>query len=97
MHNQISTDLHELNQNWSGDKNYYEARKIVGALIQKITFSEWLPAILGTDGMKKLGLYKGYNPETTPSIANVFATAAFRFGHALIKPIIRRLVQGSDI
>ena len=90
-HNRIGADLHGLNPHWSGDKVYYETRKIVGAMIQRVTYAEWLPALLGGDGMAKLGTYRGYDQAVNPAVMNVFATAAFRFGHALIKPIIRRL------
>ena len=90
-HNRLGEELHELNPHWSGDRVYLEARKIVGAIIQRVTYNEWLPAVLGKEGMDKIGSYHGYDQTVNPSIWNVFATAAFRFGHALIKPIIRRL------
>lgn len=90
-HNRFAEELHKLNPHWPGDQVYLETRKIIGAIIQRITYNEWLPAILGADGMAKLGSYHGYDETVNPAIQNVFATAAFRFGHALIKPIIRRL------
>lgn len=41
--------------------------------------------------MLKLGSYSGYNNKINPSVANVFATAALRFGHTLINPFLLRL------
>ena len=35
--------------------------------------------------------YEGYNPNIDPSISNVFATSALRFGHTLINPVLARL------
>ena len=38
-----------------------------------------------------MGPYNGYNPNINAGIFNAFATAAFRFGHTLINPILYRL------
>uniref|UniRef100_H2MU80 Peroxidasin n=1 Tax=Oryzias latipes TaxID=8090 RepID=H2MU80_ORYLA len=90
-HNRIATELLRLNPHWDGDTIYHEARKIVGAQMQHITYSHWLPKILGEVGMKMLGPYKSYDPNVNAGIFNAFATAAFRFGHTLINPILYRL------
>lgn len=90
-HNRIARQLHELNPTWEGDKIYQETRKIVGAEMQHITYQHYLPKILGKEGMDFLGNYEGYKPDTDASIFNGFATAAYRFGHSLINPILRRL------
>uniref|UniRef100_G3WLQ4 Peroxidasin like n=1 Tax=Sarcophilus harrisii TaxID=9305 RepID=G3WLQ4_SARHA len=90
-HNRIATELFTLNPHWDGDTIYNEARKIVGAQMQHITYSHWLPKILGEHGMKMLGNYKGYNPNVNSGIINSFATAAFRFGHTLINSVLYRL------
>ncbi|VDO67036.1 unnamed protein product [Heligmosomoides polygyrus] len=86
-HNRIAAKLLEQNVNWDGETIFQEARKIVGAIIQHITYQEWLPTVLG----KMIGDYGGYNPNVNPSISNAFATAAFRFGHTLINPTLFRL------
>ncbi|XP_033874603.3 peroxidasin-like isoform X1 [Acipenser ruthenus] len=90
-HNRIATELLKLNPHWDGDTIYHEARKIVGAQMQHITYSHWLPKILGEVGMKMIGDYKSYDPNVNAGIFNAFATAAFRFGHTLINPTLYRL------
>lgn len=95
-HNRIATDLRRLNPQWDGDTLYHEARKIVGAAMQHITYKHWLPYIVGEEGMQMLGTFKEYDPTLNPSISNVFATAALRFGHTLINPILHRLDENLE-
>uniref|UniRef100_A0A3P8UE42 Thyroid peroxidase n=1 Tax=Cynoglossus semilaevis TaxID=244447 RepID=A0A3P8UE42_CYNSE len=91
-HNRITETLKVMNDHWSPEMLYQETRKIVGALHQIITFRDYLPKIIGPESFEHfVGQYKGYDPTTDPSASNVFATAAFRFGHATIPPILRRL------
>ncbi|XP_051540092.1 eosinophil peroxidase-like isoform X2 [Myxocyprinus asiaticus] len=91
-HNRLARALHVLNPSWSSEILYQEARKIVGAYQQILVIKEYLPHIVGPDAYNKhLGLYPGYDENVDPSIANVFATAAFRFAHLAIQPIIFRL------
>ncbi|XP_018121404.1 peroxidasin isoform X2 [Xenopus laevis] len=95
-HNRIATELLRLNPHWDGDTIYHETRKIVGAEMQHITYSHWLPKIFGDVGMKMLGEYTSYDPNINSGILNEFATAAFRFGHTLINPILYRLDENFE-
>lgn len=90
-HNRVAAELLSLNPHWDGDTIYHEARKIVGAQVQHITYQHWLPKVLGEVGMKMLGEYRGYEPGVNAGIFNAFATAAFRFGHTLVNPVLYRL------
>lgn len=66
--------------------------KIDLCLPQVFVFRDYLPHIVGPDAMRtQLGRYPGYNPNVDPSIANVFATAAYRFAHLAIQPFLARL------
>ncbi|XP_069702687.1 salivary peroxidase/catechol oxidase-like isoform X3 [Periplaneta americana] len=91
-HNRVAGELARLNPNWGDETLFQEARRIVVAEMQHITYNEWLPVVLGRDYMDKFelsprdnGFTKLYDDTLNPSITNVFATAAFRFGHSLIQ------------
>ncbi|XP_076805878.1 peroxidasin homolog isoform X2 [Clavelina lepadiformis] len=89
-HNRIARRLKEANAHWDGDTIFHEARKLVGSQMQHITYTHWLPKLLGPF-MSRVGNYRGYDPNLPSSIVNVFSTAAYRFGHTMINPIMYRL------
>ncbi|XP_061781050.1 thyroid peroxidase [Nerophis lumbriciformis] len=92
QHNQIAATLKRLNSHWNPEMIYQETRKIIGALHQIITMRDYLPKIIGAEFFQNhIGPYKGYDPSVDASASNVFATAAFRFGHGTISSVIRRL------
>ncbi|XP_043785749.1 uncharacterized protein LOC122711243 [Apis laboriosa] len=93
LHNRIATKLAALNAHWSDEKLFQESRRIVAAIVQHITYREFLPIVLGQDVMRIFGLellrkgyYEGYDPNVNPTVANAFSTAAYRFGHSLVQP-----------
>lgn len=61
-------------------------------LSQIITLRDYVPSILGPEAFgQHVGPYKGYDPTVDPTVSNVFSTAAFRFGHTTVHPLVRRL------
>lgn len=86
-HNRWADRLIAENPGWDDELTYQMARKIVGAEIQKITYEEWLPVMLGGDG---LGSYAGYDDTVNAGIATSFAGATFRFGHTMVGEVLER-------
>jgi hypothetical protein len=79
-HNRLAEQIGASQPNLSDEEIYQQARRMVVAELQVITYREFLPALLGTN----LRPYQGYNPRVNPGIANEFATAAFRLGHSML-------------
>ena len=91
-HNRIARELKEINPFWNDERLFQEARRIVGALIQKITYDDYLPKVMGPPTFNLLiGEYPGYDPRVDPGVANGFAAAAYRYGHSLVRPAFGRL------
>ena len=91
-HNRIATELSKINPCWKDEQLYQEARKVMGAIIQIITYKEYLPALYGDEWFEfYIGKYKRYSSYTSPTVSNVFATAPFRLGHSLIRKTFSRL------
>lgn len=94
-HNRLADQIRDASPNLSGDQVYERARRIVGAQMQVITYEEFLPALLGSNAIPP---YEGYDPEIDASIANVFSTGAYRFGHSALSPQLLRLnANGNEI
>ncbi|XP_037082057.1 peroxidase-like [Pollicipes pollicipes] len=96
-HNRVARGLARMNPLWGDDRLFHEARKVVGAMVQVITYNEWLPVVLGRSVIKifdvtlqKYGYFYGYNSSVNPTIANSFGSAAFRFGHSLVNSKLDR-------
>ena len=77
-HNRIASELKKMNPVWNDETLFQTSRKITSAIWQHITYNEYVPFLTS------LPRYTGYKSNTDPSITNVFATAAFRYGHSLV-------------
>ena len=80
-HNYQVDQLHQEHPNWSGDKLYEVAKAITTAEMVNITYSEFLPHLLGPDAIPA---YHGYDPSVNPTISEEFEGAAYRFGHSIV-------------
>ncbi len=87
-HNRQAARIAEWNPNFSGNQIYEQARRIVGAQMQVITYQEYLPTLLG---LRALAPYEGYRPEVDASISNLFSTASYRYGHSALSPTLLRV------
>jgi len=96
-HNRIADQIAYFNSHLDDETIYQETRRILIAMIQHITFNEFLPVILGDKMMAKYGLtlkkdgyYDGYNPKINAGTRVSFQAAGFRFGHSMITDVVER-------
>ncbi|KAL5236551.1 hypothetical protein ACI65C_003961 [Semiaphis heraclei] len=94
-HNRLAKLLSHVNPHWDDERIFQEARKIVIASIQHITYAEWLPALLGQNFTRRYGLElstngysNSYDENTNPSVSNSFATAILPFANSMISESI---------
>ncbi|KAJ0177643.1 hypothetical protein K1T71_006516 [Dendrolimus kikuchii] len=93
-HNRVADILSNLNPFWSDEMIYQEARRIVVAVIQHITYQEWLPLNFGESYLRYYritpsGLYsRDYNENVNPGVINSFGAGALRFLHTIVPDTI---------
>jgi peroxidase len=87
-HNYQVDQLQKEHPNWTGDQLYEMAKAITTAEMVNITYSEWLPHLLGKDAIER---YHGYDPTVDARITEEFAGAAFRFGHSIVSDEVSAL------
>ena len=90
-HNRLCDELKAANPTWNDEELFQRARKIVGALIQVVTYEEFLPNI-GID----IAPYNGYNPSVNAGIMNTFSAASYRFGHTMVNGRLVRFEENGD-
>ncbi|XP_078053367.1 uncharacterized protein LOC144478888 isoform X2 [Augochlora pura] len=107
QHNKVADRLAAINPTWDDETLYQETRRIVGAQMQHIAYREFLPIVLGETEMAARGLrpltsgHRKPDPEDSdldPTVANSFASAAFRFAHTLLPGLMKMTdgLQGSS-
>jgi len=67
-----------LPRHWTEDERFWSARRAVIEQINYITFHEWLPALFGSQSDLLFPV------EGEQHISDVFAGAAYRFGHSMV-------------
>ncbi|VDI64484.1 Hypothetical predicted protein [Mytilus galloprovincialis] len=93
-HNRIASELHILNPHWKDETVFQEARKIVIAMFQHITYNDFLPLIIGQASMVRFGLFSRdvnegvfsdcYDADINPQVMDAVNVAAHRFGHSQV-------------
>ncbi|XP_046564376.1 peroxidasin homolog [Haliotis rubra] len=106
-HNRVARKLASINPHWDDERLFQEARRIVGAMMQHITYAEFLPLVLSPTFYKKYKLRPSsgpvniYDARVDASVHNAFATAAYRFGHSMLRSFFsrpnRRYKGGKDL
>lgn len=79
-HNYWADYIAEKDPSLSGEEIFQQARALVESFIQKITYEEFLPVLLG-DALEE---YSGFDETVDTQVSTEFQTAAFRFGHTAI-------------
>lgn len=97
-HNRLAEIIAKRDPSLSGEETYQKARKIVGAQMQVITYNEFLPVLLGPNVVESSS--PGYDSSIDAGVANIFSTAAYRFGHSMLSSsilILRLNAQGDEM
>lgn len=92
-HNRMAQIIMNDNPTADPEDVFETARRLLVGKIQHITYSEWLPALIGADAIPA---YTAYNDSLNPTVFNEFSVAAFRLGHTMLNEDLLRLDENGD-
>lgn len=87
-HNFWCNIIQSVKPELSDEQIFRQAREMVIAEIQAITYNEFLPALLGPN---PLPVYSGYKTDINPTVSNEFAVAIFQMYYSMVNKNILRL------
>ena len=93
-HNWHVERLGKVHPQWTGDQLYRQARAIVTAEIQQVTYREFLPTLLGPGAIPQ---WNGYRSNVDPTISVEFSVAAMRFGHSIVSNVVSREAEDGSL
>ncbi|XP_029656077.1 peroxidase-like protein isoform X2 [Octopus sinensis] len=100
-HNRIARQFNSMGLGWKDERVFQETKRIISAMIQHINYREFLPAILNRQFINFLnlngprrGFHDIYDSTVDATIRNGFSTAAFRFGHSMVRSFFSKLSSG---
>jgi len=87
-HNRLCDIIVQNKPEWINQEEliYQHSRKIVIGIMQKITYGEFLPAILGSN---MLNSYNGYDLNINATTSTEFSTVGYRLGHSMLSSHIQ--------
>jgi len=92
-HNRLVDELAERDPSLTDDELFQAARTRVEAIVQAVTYNEYLPMLVGENALSE---YQGFDSAVDPGISIEFATAVFRLGHSQVSPEIQRLLDNGQ-
>ena len=93
-HNRQVDKLKVAHPDWTDDQLYEQARAVVTAEIAHITYTEFLPHLLGSNAITP---YRGYQAGVDASLTEEFAGAAFRFGHSIVSANLEKTDEQGNV
>ena len=80
-HNYWADTIRTSKPTLDGDSAFEIARVLVKAIMQKIVYDEFLPALLGEGSIQE---YDGYKEDVDTTLENIVTSCAFRLGHTMV-------------
>ena len=93
-HNRQVDLLAAAHPDWTDEQLYQQARAIVTAEIERITYNEFLPHLLGKGAIAP---YRGYRANVDAGISEEFAGAAYRLGHSIVSANLAKTDEQGNV